>query len=56
MPPQLQASTASIVGVSQSVFPAVLPVIAFTIMNNSVQLSAPRKVAGPEEEGLVFAH
>ncbi|MGW0639212.1 MFS transporter [Nocardia salmonicida] len=102
VPPQLQAGTASIVGVSQSVFPAVLPVIAFTIMNNSytapippemtqgavfyldrgftiafligavtalvgaivaaalprriVQLSAPRKVEGPEEEGLVFAH
>lgn len=35
VPPQLQASTASIVGVFQSVFPAVLPVIAFTVMNNS---------------------
>ncbi|WP_157108335.1 MFS transporter [Aldersonia kunmingensis] len=35
VPPQLQASTASVVGVSQSVFPAVLPVIAFTVMNNS---------------------
>ena len=35
VPPQLQASTASIVGVSQSIFPAVIPVIAFTVMNNS---------------------
>ncbi|AQA26157.1 sugar (and other) transporter family protein [Rhodococcus sp. MTM3W5.2] len=35
VPPQLQASTASIVGVFQSVFPAALPVIAFTVMNNS---------------------
>jgi MFS family permease len=35
VPPQLQAGTASIVGVFQSVFPAVLPVIAFTVMNNS---------------------
>ncbi|MFE1953981.1 MFS transporter [Streptomyces sp. NPDC059524] len=35
VPPQLQASTASIAGVFQSVFPAVLPVIAFTVLNNS---------------------
>ncbi|MEE3849694.1 MFS transporter [Gordonia sp. LSe1-13] len=35
VPPQLQASTASIVGVMQSVFPAVLPVIAFAVLNNS---------------------
>lgn len=35
VPPQLQASTASVVGVSQSIFPAILPVIAFTVMNNS---------------------
>lgn len=34
VPPELQASTASIVGVFQSVFPAVLPVIAFSVMNS----------------------
>ncbi|MDT2008568.1 MFS transporter [Rhodococcus opacus] len=35
VPPQLQATTASIVSVSQSVIAAVLPVVAFTVMNNS---------------------
>ncbi|WAC53981.1 MFS transporter [Gordonia sp. SL306] len=33
--PTLQASTASIVAVSQSIFPAVLSVVAFTVLNNS---------------------
>ncbi|MGW0176765.1 MFS transporter [Rhodococcus sp. NPDC003322] len=35
VPPELQASSASVVGVSQAIFPAVLPVIAFAVMNNS---------------------
>ncbi|WP_330255188.1 MFS transporter [Nocardia sp. NBC_00565] len=35
VPPQLQASTASIVSVAQSVIASVLPVIAFAVLNNS---------------------
>ncbi|WP_412015787.1 MFS transporter [Nocardia sp. KC 131] len=35
VPPQLQASTASIVAVSQSVVASILPVIVFTVLNNS---------------------
>lgn len=35
VPPQLQASTASIVNVVQSVLAAALPVIAFAVLNNS---------------------
>ncbi|WP_280438893.1 MFS transporter [Nocardia cyriacigeorgica] len=50
VPPQLQASTASIVGVSQSVFPAVLPVIAFTVMNNSYIAPIPPEMT----QGAVF--
>jgi MFS family permease len=50
VPPQLQAGTASIVGVSQSVFPAVLPVIAFTIMNNSYIAPIPPEMT----QGAVF--
>lgn len=41
VPPQLQASTASIVGVFQSVFPAVLPVLAFAALNNSYKVPIP---------------
>ncbi|MFC7448454.1 MFS transporter [Rhodococcus daqingensis] len=50
VPPQLQASTASIVGVFQSVFPAALPVIAFTVMNNSHIAPIPPEMTG----GFVF--
>lgn len=39
VPPKLQASTASIVAVFSSMFPAILPVIAFTIMNNNYLVS-----------------
>jgi len=39
VPPKLQASTASIVAVFSSMLPAILPVIAFTIMNNSYLVS-----------------
>ncbi len=35
VPPQLQASTASIANALQSVVAAVLPVLAFTVLNNS---------------------
>lgn len=35
VPPQLQASTASVVNVAQSVMSAALPVIAFAVLNNS---------------------
>lgn len=50
VPPQLQASTASIVGVFQSVFPAVLPVIAFTVLNNSYIAPIPLEMT----QGVVF--
>ncbi len=50
VPPQLQASTASIVGVFQSVFPAALPVIAFTVMNNSHIAPIPLEMT----QGVVF--
>ncbi|MGW5311078.1 MFS transporter [Nocardia thailandica] len=50
VPPQLQASTASIVGVSQSVFPAVLPVLAFTVLNNSYTAPIPPELT----QGAVF--
>ncbi|MGW5074472.1 MFS transporter [Rhodococcus sp. NPDC004095] len=50
VPPQLQASTASIVGVFQSVFPAVLPVVAFTVMNNSHIAPIPLEMT----QGVVF--
>lgn len=33
--PELQASTASIVGVSQNVFPAILPVVIFSVLNGN---------------------
>lgn len=46
VPPQLQASTASIVGVSQNVFAAILPVIAFTVMNNSYIADLPIEMTG----------
>ncbi|WP_336882548.1 MFS transporter [Rhodococcus globerulus] len=36
VPPQLQASTASIVATSQSMMGAILPVIVFTILNSNV--------------------
>ncbi|EGD53832.1 MFS transporter [Gordonia neofelifaecis] len=45
VPPQLQASTASIAGVFQSIFPAILPVIAFAVMNNSYIAVFPPEVA-----------
>jgi len=38
VPPQLQASTASMVAVFQSMFAAILPVIAFSIMNSHIAL------------------
>lgn len=50
VPPQLQASTAGLVGVSQSVFPAVLPVIAFTVLNNSYIAPIPLEMT----QGAVF--
>ncbi|MFC9790095.1 MFS transporter [Rhodococcus sp. NPDC127528] len=50
VPPQLQASTASIVGAFQSVFPAALPVIAFTVMNNSHIAPIPPEMT----QGAVF--
>lgn len=50
VPAELQATTASIVGVFQSVFPAVLPVVAFSVMN--VAYIAP---LSPEvTKGVVF--
>ncbi|MBM4683868.1 hypothetical protein GS532_08015 [Rhodococcus hoagii] len=36
VPPQLQASTASIVATSQSVMGAILPVVVFTVLNSNV--------------------
>ncbi|WP_305093152.1 MFS transporter [Prescottella sp. R16] len=53
VPPQLQASSASMVGVAQSVFPAVLPVVAFTIMNNSHIAVLPAEVQA-QMQGAVF--
>ena len=50
VPPQLQASTASIMGVFQSIFPAILPVIAFTVMNNSYIAPIPAEMTG----GYIF--
>ncbi|MFC4374338.1 MFS transporter [Nocardia halotolerans] len=50
VPPQLQATTASLVGVSQSVVPAILPVIAFTVMNNSYIAAIPPEMT----QGAVF--
>jgi len=35
VPPQLQASTASIVSVAQNIVSAILPVVAFSMLNNS---------------------
>ncbi|WP_347955471.1 MFS transporter [Gordonia aichiensis] len=49
-PPELQASTASIAGVVQSLCSAVLPVIAFAIMNNSFVAQLPADQTG----GAVF--
>lgn len=43
-PPELQASTASIAGVVQSLISGVLPVIAFTVMNNWFIAPLPDKV------------
>jgi len=54
VPPQLQASTASIAGVFQSVFPAVLPVIAFTVMNNSYIAQLPPQVMQALPPGTVM--
>ncbi len=45
VPPQLQATTASMVAVFQSIFPAVLPVIAFTVLNSHIAMAM---------EGAVF--
>ncbi|QKT13774.1 MFS transporter [Rhodococcus sp. W8901] len=53
VPPQLQASSASMVGVSQSVFPAVLPVIAFAVMNNSHIVQFPPEIQATLQ-GAVF--
>ncbi|MCL2534093.1 MAG: MFS transporter [Nocardiaceae bacterium] len=53
VPPQLQASSASMVGVSQSVFPAVLPVIAFAVMNNSHIVQFPPEIQA-SLQGAVF--
>ena len=39
VPPQLQASTASMVSVFQSMFGAILPVIAFSIMNSHIAMA-----------------
>ncbi|MBV6756785.1 MFS transporter [Rhodococcus pseudokoreensis] len=36
VPPQLQATTASMVAVFQSILPAILPVIAFTVLNSHI--------------------
>jgi hypothetical protein len=44
VPPQLQATTASIVSVTQSIVAAVLPVVAFTVMNNSYIAPIPPEV------------
>ncbi|MGW0176803.1 MFS transporter [Rhodococcus sp. NPDC003322] len=44
VPPQLQASTASIVGVVQSMLSAVTPVIAFAVMNNSFIADLPEEM------------
>ncbi|GAA3666593.1 MFS transporter [Nocardioides ginsengisoli] len=46
VPPQLQASTASIVGVFQSAFPAILPVIVFAVLNNSYVAPLPPEMTG----------
>ncbi len=46
VPPQLQASTASVVALSQSIFPAILPVIVFTVMNNSHIAPIPPEMTG----------
>ncbi|WP_137722933.1 MFS transporter [Prescottella subtropica] len=53
VPPQLQASSASMVGVAQSVFPAVLPVVAFAIMNNSHIVTFPAEMQA-QLQGAVF--
>lgn len=46
VPPQLQASTASIVGVFQSAFPAILPVVVFAVLNNSYVAPLPPEMTG----------
>ncbi len=53
VPPQLQASSASMVGVSQSVFPAILPVVAFAVMNNSHIVQFPPEIQATLQ-GAVF--
>ncbi|NLU84268.1 MFS transporter [Rhodococcus sp. HNM0569] len=53
VPPQLQASSASMVGVAQSVFPAILPVVAFSIMNNSHIVTFPAEIQATLQ-GAVF--
>ncbi|MCF8587720.1 MFS transporter [Gordonia liuliyuniae] len=45
-PPELQASTASVAGVVQSLSSAVLPVVAFAIMNNSFMADLPAEQTG----------
>ncbi|RPA02535.1 MFS transporter [Gordonia sp. OPL2] len=50
--PQLQATTASIVAVSQSVFPAVLSVVAFTVLNNSHVAMVAQGVAFYDTDGF----
>ncbi|WP_419229584.1 MFS transporter [Gordonia sp. CPCC 205515] len=50
--PQLQASTASIVAVSQSAFPAVLSVVAFTVLNNSHVAMVAQGVAFYDTDGF----
>ncbi len=53
VPPQLQASSASMVGVSQSVFPAILPGVAFAVMNNSHIVQFPPEIQATLQ-GAVF--
>ncbi|WP_305094745.1 MFS transporter [Prescottella sp. R16] len=45
-PPELQASTASIAGVVQSLVSGVMPVIAFAVMNNSFVAQLPPEATG----------
>ncbi|MEV6138987.1 MFS transporter [Nocardia sp. NPDC051990] len=39
--PKLQASTASLIGVFQTVIPAILPVVVFAVLNNSYTAALP---------------
>ncbi|MFW0787834.1 MFS transporter [Gordonia sp. CPCC 206044] len=53
--PQLQATTAGIVAVSQSAFPAILSVVAFTVLNNSHIVTVAEGTAFYDTDGFTVA-